>query len=86
MQADLSLKMIMEDSWWLGLGYRHNLDKFPGMPVLVVPMVGFSHENFTVMYALNLTPGSIQKYNYGTHELMIAWRFCKDGYRCLVYR
>ena len=85
-QLDLNIKMLMDDSWWLGLGYRHNMDKLPGAPVLFVPMIGFNFGNITAMYALDITPSRIQKYNYGTHELMISWRFCKDTYRCPVYR
>lgn len=85
-QVDLSLKMIVDDGWWLGLAYRQNLDKLPGQALSCLPMVGFTQGNIAAMYALNISTGKIQGYNYGTHEIMVAWRFCRVGYRCPVYQ
>lgn len=85
-QIDLNVKLLMDESWWLGLSYRHNLDNMPGMPVSIIPMVGINKGNFGFAYSLDITPGSIQQYNYGTHEFMVSYRFCRDGFRCPVYR
>ncbi len=85
-QIDLNAKLLMDESWWLALSYRHNLDNMPGMPVSIIPMVGINKGNFGFAYALDITPGSIQRYNYGTHEFMVSYHFCKDGFRCPVYR
>ncbi|HEY4784399.1 MAG TPA: PorP/SprF family type IX secretion system membrane protein [Bacteroidales bacterium] len=85
-QIDLNLKLLMDESWWLALSYRHNLDNMPGVPVSIIPMVGINKGNFGFAYALNITPGSIQLYNYGTHEFMVSYHFCRDGFRCPVYR
>lgn len=85
-QVDLNAKLLMDDNWWIALSYRHNFDKLPGQPTSIIPMVGITKGNFGFMYAINITPGSIQINNYGTHELMVSYRFCKDGYRCPVYR
>lgn len=85
-QIDINGKLLMDNSWWLSLSYRHNLDIMPGLPTSFIPMVGFIKGNFTFGYALDITPGSIQKFNYGTHEFMISYHICKDGFRCPVYR
>lgn len=85
-QIDLNAKLLMNDSWWLGLSYRHNMDNMPGMPVSIIPMIGLNRGNWGFAYSLDLTPSSIQRYNYGTHEFMISYRFCKDGFRCPVYQ
>lgn len=85
-QIDLNAKVLMNDTWWLGLSYRHNLDNMPGMPVSIIPMFGLTKGSWGFAYSLDLTPSAIQHYNYGTHEFMVSYRFCKDGYRCPVYR
>ena len=85
-QIDLNAKLLMGENWWCALSYRHNFDNMPGMPVSVIPMVGINKGNFGFAYGIDLTPGSIQRFNYGTHEFMLSYRFCKDGFRCPVYR
>jgi type IX secretion system PorP/SprF family membrane protein len=85
-QIDLNAKLLMGKTWWLALSYRHQLDDMPGAPVSIIPMVGLNKGNFSFAYAVDITPGSIQKFNYGTHELMISYHICGDNYRCPVYR
>ena len=85
-QLDINGKLLIENAWWVSLSYRHNLDILPGMPTSFIPMVGFNKGKFSFGYALDITTGSIQKFNYGTHEFMISYHFCKDGFRCPVYR
>jgi Bacteroidetes-specific putative membrane protein len=85
-QLDLNLKLLMNETWWLALSYRHNLDGMPGMPVSIIPMFGINKGNWGFAYSVDITPGSIMHYTYGTHEFMVSWRFCKDDFRCPVYR
>lgn len=85
-QIDLNAKVLVDDRWWIGISYRHVLDQMPGQPVAVIPMVGFDVGNFMFTYALNITPSRLQLYNYGTHELMVGYRWCLDGFRCPVYK
>jgi type IX secretion system PorP/SprF family membrane protein len=85
-QIDLNAKLLMGKTWWLALSYRHQFDNMPGAPVSIIPMVGLNKGNFSFAYAVDITPGSIQKFNYGTHELMISYHICGDNYRCPVYR
>jgi len=85
-QLDLNAKLLMDEHWWIALSYRHNFDKMPGTPVSIIPMVGINKGNFGFAYGLDITPGNILRYNYGTHEFMVSYHFCKDGFRCPVYR
>jgi type IX secretion system PorP/SprF family membrane protein len=85
-QIDINEKLLLNDSWWLGLSFRHNFDQLPGSPVSIIPMTGLTRGSFTFVYALDITPGSIQRFNYGTHEFMISYQLCRDGFRCPVYR
>lgn len=85
-QIDLNTKLLMGETWWLALSYRHQFDETMGAPVSIIPLIGLNKGDFTFAYALDITPGSIQKFNYGTHEIMISYRICHDSYRCPVYR
>lgn len=85
-QIDLNVKTLFSESWWLGLSIRHNFDRLPGNTMAIIPMTGLTKNNFSFGYSLELTPGKILTHNYGTHEFTIAYRFCKDGFRCPVYR
>jgi len=85
-QIDLNAKLLMGKTWWLALSYRHQFDNIPGAPVSIIPMVGVNKGNLAFAYAVDITPGSIQKFNYGTHEFMVSYHICHDGYRCPAYR
>jgi hypothetical protein len=76
----------MGDLWWIGLSFRHNLNTTPGKAIAILPMAGINIGNFGIGYAMELTPSHIIRHNYGTHELIISYRICKDGFRCPVYR
>jgi type IX secretion system PorP/SprF family membrane protein len=85
-QADLNLKLLFADVWWAGISYRHNFDELPGISTAILPVVGMNIRNMSVGYAFEYTPGQIRKNTYGTHELILSWHFCGDGFRCPVYR
>lgn len=85
-QLDLNTKLLFDERWWLAISYRHNFDNIPGRPLAIIPMVGIRKGNISFGYALELSTSTIQKFNYGTHEFMISYQLCKDGYRCPVYR
>jgi type IX secretion system PorP/SprF family membrane protein len=86
MQFDLNAKILIGEIWWTGISLRHNMDKLPGKPVAILPMIGINFENLGLAYAMELTPSKIMGYNYGTHEFTLSYRFCRDTYRCPVYR
>lgn len=81
-QIDINGKMLMNEIWWLSLSYRHSLDIMPGLPTAIIPMIGINMGNFTFGYAINITPGSIRKFHYGTHELLLSYQLRKSN---LVY-
>jgi type IX secretion system PorP/SprF family membrane protein len=85
-QIDLNGKILFGELWWLGLSYRHNFDLMPGSPTAILPMAGININNLMICYAYEYTPGKIKQYTFGTHEFTFAYRFCKDGFRCPVYR
>lgn len=85
-QIDVNGKLLLGNSWWTGLSFRHNLNTLPGKPIAILPMVGMYMGNFSIGYAMELTPSRIIRCNYGTHEFTLSYRICKDGFRCPVYK
>lgn len=80
-QLELNLKYttsnpISDVGFWTQLSYRHNLDEGAGQPLSLIPMVGMRINKFQLAYAFNLSLSEVVKYNYGTHELMLAYSFC----------
>lgn len=80
-QVELNLKYTKNNEesnvgFWTQLSYRHNLDEGSGAPLSLIPMAGMRIDKFQLAYAFNLSLTEISKYNYGTHELMLAYSFC----------
>ncbi len=80
-QLELNLKYTTNNpvsnvGFWTQLSYRHNLDEGSGQPLSLIPMVGVRLNKFQLAYAFNLSLSEVVKYNYGTHELMLAYSFC----------
>ena len=80
-QLELNLKYTTSNpvsnmGFWTQLSYRHNLDEGSGQPLSLIPIVGIRMNKFQIAYAFNLSLSDVIKYNYGTHEVMLAYSFC----------
>lgn len=80
-QLELNLKFssnneVSDVGFWTQLSYRHNMDEGAGKPLSLIPIAGIRLNKIQIAYAFNLTLNEIQKYNYGTHEFMLAYSFC----------
>jgi len=65
---DLTAKVSWQKMVWGALSYRYH--------ETVAIMIGYSYEDtFIFGYAYDIGISSIRKYNVGTHELMIGYRF-----------
>jgi len=74
MQADLNVRGFFMNNYWGGLSYRTS--SFNNVDVMdlgaVVFLAGVSIEQFQFGYAFDLNMNSIQKYNYGSHEINLG--------------
>jgi hypothetical protein len=67
-QFDISTRVIWQEMVWGGLAYRHH----DACSILV----GYAYEEkFYFGYAYDLGITSMRKYNSGSHEIMIGYRF-----------
>lgn len=65
---DVTAKLAWQETVWGAVSYRYS--------EAVALMIGYSYENtFIFGYSYDIGISSIKKYNSGTHELMIGYRF-----------
>ncbi|MDX2429690.1 MAG: type IX secretion system membrane protein PorP/SprF [Bacteroides sp.] len=65
---DVTAKLAWQETVWGAVSYRYS--------EAVALMIGYSYENtFIFGYSYDIGISSIRKYNSGTHELMIGYRF-----------
>ncbi len=80
-QLEVNLKYTQNNQidnygFWAQLSYRHNFDAAAGQPISLIPMAGVRIQKFQLGYAFNLTLNELMGYNYGSHEVMLAYTFC----------
>jgi type IX secretion system PorP/SprF family membrane protein len=67
-QLDLNTRVIYQDMVWLGLSFRtRDALSF---------LIGYTYDNkISIGYSYDFTTTDLRKYNSGTHEIMIGYRF-----------
>jgi type IX secretion system PorP/SprF family membrane protein len=66
-QFDLGSKFYYRDQFWGGISYRS--------VGAVVFMLGFRYERFHMGYAYDYSLNSMSHQNFGSHELMVSFKF-----------
>lgn len=72
-QADISMKLYYRTDYWIGASYRTN--------GTLAAMFGVRAENIYVGYAYDYALSAIRKYNFGSHEIFISFKFGSDARR-----
>jgi type IX secretion system PorP/SprF family membrane protein len=68
LQADVTARVIYQERGWLGVSYRSQ--------DAVSCLLGYIHEErIYIGYSYDFTVTSLKKYNSGSHEIMIGYRF-----------
>jgi len=86
-QMDLAFRVIQhldadDVSWWAGVIMKQNLDEGSGQSLVLLPNATVRIGKFRVGYAFNLDLNKMISQNYGTHEIMIGYSFCKARRFC----
>ncbi len=72
-QVDLGAKVYLLDDFWAGLAIRTDGS--------VITLLGMRSKGLFIGYAFDFSFSSIQRFNYGTHELSISYKFGDDARR-----
>jgi type IX secretion system PorP/SprF family membrane protein len=86
-QLDLNLTCYFKESYWGGLAYRTGsgskiaTETLGGRGASLILYGGARIDKFFFGYSIDYTLSSIQKYSYGSHEVMIAVKFGDNARR-----
>lgn len=72
-QLDIGAKVFYEEDLWAGLAFRTDGS--------LITLLGLRNRGLFVGYSFDLSFTSIQRFNYGTHELSISYKFGDDARR-----
>lgn len=72
-QADITSKIVFQQSYWGGLTYRTRQS--------IILLLGVSVDKFIFGYAYDIGLNSIQKHSYGTHEFTFVAKFGDNARR-----
>jgi type IX secretion system PorP/SprF family membrane protein len=65
-QADLGVKFYYKEDYWAGMAFRTDGS--------LITLLGFRANGLYVGYAFDLALSSIQRFNYGSHEISISYK------------
>ena len=85
-QLDLNTKIYINKMFNLGLSYRRNFDKLMGSSISGMFILGVNISNYTFGYAYETSLSRIGRHNYGTHDIMLAYKICQpQKHACPAY-
>lgn len=67
----------------IGLIYKQTLDVCNMSPLSISPMVGVVFKGISVSYLCELGLTGIQRYNYGSHQIVLGFRIYRDKFTTL---
>jgi len=65
LQADINVKGIYQDDYWLGFSYRTSGD--------IITMLGLKYKDFIFGFAYDLVTSKLSSYQTGTFELLLGY-------------
>ncbi len=72
-QADLGVKFYYQEDYWAGLAFRTDGS--------IVSMLGMRTNGLYIGYAFDFSLSSIQRFNYGTHEISLSYKMGNSARR-----
>lgn len=72
-QADLGVKFYYMEDYWAGLAFRTDGS--------IISMLGMRTNGLYIGYAFDFSLSSIQRFNYGTHEISISYKMGNSARR-----
>ena len=88
-QLDINLKFLQSElpnnedfSYWIQVCYRQGLDNGNMQALSLSPMGGIRFGGFHIAYAYTLGLTALNRHNYGSHEIMLAYTLCQSKHFC----
>jgi type IX secretion system PorP/SprF family membrane protein len=84
-QFDLNNNILFNNNLWLGLTLRKYLGDFESAGQNAILFVGYHWKNWSFCYDYNFDINGTQFHHYGTHQLSLGFKICKDSFNCPAY-
>jgi len=72
-QADIGAKVYYLDDYWAGLAFRTD--------GTIISLLGMRYQGFFIGYSFDYSLSSIQRFNLGTHEVTLSYKFGDNARR-----
>ena len=72
-----------ENEFTLGLTYKQTLDVGNFSPLSISPMVGIVFKGISISYLCDIGLTGLQRYNFGSHQIALGYRFYRDKFTTL---
>jgi type IX secretion system PorP/SprF family membrane protein len=72
-QGDIGVRLYFIEDFWAGLAFRTDGS--------MISLLGMRSNGLFIGYAFDISFSSIQRFNYGTHELSLSFKFGDDARR-----
>ncbi len=85
MQFDLNNHFILNNNFWTGLTLRKYIGEFYNAGQNALIFLGYGKDDWNVTYVYDLGINSLQKRHFGSHQITIGYKICRDKYACPTY-
>jgi type IX secretion system PorP/SprF family membrane protein len=84
-QFDLSGKILFDNLLWAGITFRKYAGQFESAGQNALFFVGYEWNNWNFCYNYNCDINSTQFHHYGTHQLSLGFKICREPVSCPAY-
>ncbi len=86
-QVDLNNHFYFDNSFWAGVTLRKYLGDFAMSGQNVLFFFGYElMENWDIAYAFDLGINRLQPNHFGSHQISIGYKLCRQKYACPTYK
>ncbi len=85
-QFDLTNRIYFKNNSWTALTVRKYLGAIQSAGQDAIVYIGYEWNNWSVSYNYCIDINGTQFHHYGTHQLAVGYKICRDKYSCPTYK
>lgn len=85
-QFDLTNKLFFNNNLWTGLTLRKYVGEFETAGQDAIVFVGYDWNSWTFSYNYIFDINGTQFHHFGTHQVSLGYKICRDKYSCPTYK
>ncbi|MDR2836135.1 MAG: type IX secretion system membrane protein PorP/SprF [Bacteroidales bacterium] len=80
-QSAKSKHVRYQNEIWGGVNFKQTLDRGNLSPLSVAPVIGYTHTKYSIALLYEITLSPLQKYNYGTMQILLAFKLIHTDWK-----